>query len=112
MAIGAVTIHSGGDVADIELLASATATNSPPSGASAGLDTGLILRIFNMMPSSATLVLYSTAGSGTMTVTGRLWGYTSAGAGFWVPLGVGADSTKGVINALSAIGETGTDTIR
>jgi hypothetical protein len=112
MALGDVTLHSGGEVADIELLASATATNSPPSGASAGIDTGDILRVFNTMPGTATLVLYSTAGSGTMTVTGRLWGYSSVGAGFWVPMGFGADATKGVINAASAIGETGTDTIR
>ena len=111
MAIGDVTTYGGKETKAIELLASATATNSPPSGASAGLATKALLRLFGGMPSVCTLLLYSTAGSGTMTVTCRLWGYSEAGT-VWTPMGFGADSTKGVINAVSAIGETVTDGIR
>jgi NAD-specific glutamate dehydrogenase len=45
-----------------------------------------------------------------MTATIRMWGYTTQGA--WVPIGAGADGTKGVINLQAAIGESGTDVIR
>jgi len=58
----------------------------------------------------AELVVASTAGSGTMTATIRLWGY-SAVAQDWFPLGVGTASGKGVINGGSALEETGADAI-
>jgi hypothetical protein len=95
----------------IELLATTTATNSPPSGASAGLATSSILDYFGSIPDPMTLLLESTAGSGTMTVTAKLWGYTPLDGGTWVPLGTGGDTTKGIINAGAAIGETTSDRI-
>lgn len=111
-AIGDVTaVAGGGDVKAVELLASATATNSPPSGASAGLALGSLTQ-YGVAPESAVLAIASTAGSGTMTATFRVWGYLPVGGGIWVPLGPGADSTKGVVNLETAIGETGADTIR
>lgn len=86
MALGDVTEYSGGEVKAIELLASATATNSPPTG-SAGLDMSLVSRLHGHIPEVCEIQLYSTAGSDTMTVAGRLWGYSSAGSGQWAPLG-------------------------
>jgi hypothetical protein len=112
VALGDVTTLSG-DLLSVELLASATAANSAPSGASAGLDVGLLVSAFGTIPQTLTLFVASTAGSGTMTCALRLWGYypTLAG-GTWVPIGPGADSTKGTINEGQALGETGTNVIR
>ena len=59
----------------VELLASATATNSAPSGATAGLEVAELDLFGKGVPETVTLLFYSTAGSGTMTVTGRIWGY-------------------------------------
>ena len=59
----------------------------------------------NVLPRDVVVTVYSTAGSATMTTTVKLWGYTIA-SGVWVPLGTGADLTKGTINAGAAIGET------
>lgn len=109
-ALGDVTTITG-EVKAVEVLASATATNSPPSGASAGIAVN-DLSLFGMAPEEAVLVIASTAGSGTMTATFRLWGEVPVGGGIWVPLGPGADATKGTLNTGSAIGETGTDTLR
>ena len=110
-AVGDVTAVNGGEAKAIELLAATTATNSPPSGGSAGLSVNE-LRQYGQLPDRAVLALASTAGSGTMTVTCRLWGHLPTASGIWVPLGPGADATKGQINSVAAIGETGADTIR
>jgi hypothetical protein len=109
-AVGDVTAISG-DVRVVEVLASATATNSPPSGASAGIAVN-DLSLYGAPPSKAVLAIASTAGSGTMTATFRLWGYLPVGGGLWVPLGPGADATKGVVNLEAALGETSADAIR
>ena len=91
------------------LLDSVTATNSPPSGASAGLDISTILQTFTKI-SVAELEVFSTAGSATMTVTGRLWVYDSTTTK-WFPCGSGTGAAKGVINDGAAIDETGTDAL-
>ena len=111
MAIGATYEYGDGHTMSICLLASTIATNSPPTGATDGLSLDAVYRLFNFMPSEAGLLLYSTAGSGTMTCTARLWGY-HPGPAAWFPLGTGADATKGTINAATATGESGTDVIR
>ena len=91
-------------MAQITLLTAATATSSAPTlvtdGAALPFATDL-----------ATLFLFSTAGSATMTTTCRLWGWNTELAK-WFPLGVGAAATKGTINAGAAMDETGTDSIR
>jgi hypothetical protein len=90
-------------MSQITLLSAATATTSAPTAATDGV----------AMPHTtdlATLFVYSSAGSGTMTFTGRLWGYNTTLAK-WFPLGPGADATKGTINGGTALGETGTDSI-
>jgi len=89
----------------IQLLDEETATNGAPSAATDGVAVKAIC-------DRAAVVLKSTAGSGTMTVTLKLWGYYDAMAA-WAPIGVHATAaTKGVLNAGNAIGETGADSLR
>lgn len=93
----------------IRLVDAATTTNGAPSGASAGVSLAAIATTFDLLQ-KAIVIVRSTAGSGTMTVTVRLWGYSIVAAN-WSPLDAGADATKGVINAGSVMGETGADEI-
>ena len=106
------------------LLDAVTATNGKPSAATDGkavrrtskdnADEG-----FSDYTQRMVALLWSSAGSGTMDVTVRFWGYfrqyTKRGekttVGKWFPLGVGADSTKGTMNAGAATGEVNTDAI-
>lgn len=112
MALGDITVF--GWNLSIELLASRTTTNNPPSAATDGIDLNS-LRPAAGRPVSTTggIYLYSTAGSGTMTVQGRVWGYVS-GPNKWFPLGSGADADKGKLNeavagTFTTIGETTSD---
>lgn len=107
MATGLVGTTNG--VHTWRILDAATATNSPPSGSSAGL-ANPSANIWPL-PDDVVVLVYSTAGSSTMTATIKLWGYVTAAA-TWVPLGVGADTTKGTLNAGAAIGETSSDVLR
>jgi len=84
-------------MAQITLLTAATATTAVPSAATDGVQMPVTADI-------ATLFLHSTAGSGTMTVTVRLWGY-NVGVAKWYPLGIGTAALKGVLNAGAAIAE-------
>jgi hypothetical protein len=104
---------SNGRFKVIRLLEAATATNSPPSGSSAGVATTVLDTDHGsyFFSPEATLIVRSTAGSDTMNVTIRLWGYDSLSE-VWLPLGSGGDSTKGIINDGASIGETGSNTIR
>lgn len=108
----------------ILLLDAVTATNGKPSAATDGkavrrtskdnADEGFTDFVERMVA-----LLWSSAGSGTMDVTVRLWGYKrryvkrgeQVAIGKWFPLGVGADATKGTINAGAAAGEVNTDAI-
>lgn len=111
MAVGdATTVTDDGAIA-IELLATATATNGVPSGASAGLAVSTIEAALTRVPPELTLSVYSNAGSGSMSATLRLWFYDPVAAD-WFPAGTGTDALKGVINAGAAIGETSADKIR
>lgn len=93
-AFGAATLTGGGT----------SATNGAPSAATDG-------KAMPHLTDLATLFLDSIAGSGTMTVTCKLWGYCAERAK-WYPLGTNATAaSKGLINQGNAIGETGTDTI-
>ncbi len=97
-------------------LTSAIATNSPPSGATAGHSLngdqpGLGLGFGWRSADNGNVVVKSTAGSATMTCTLRMWVY-SASTGAWHPLGSDAtESLRGVLNAKSAIDEDGADNI-
>jgi len=114
MALADVLEFPGGEVKAIELLASATAANGAPSSSNVGLEVAALGNLFKgYMPSQVTLALYSTAGSGAMDCTCRLWAYVPLPwtSGRWIPLGVGADALKGQINMQSVIGETSADAI-
>ena len=93
-------------MASIQLLTAAIATNSAPSAATDGVTLGDVAH-----QDDVGLLVASTAGSGTMTCTIRMWGY-SAVTSAWHPLGTGTDSLKGTINEQTALGETGTNVIR
>ncbi len=90
----------------IDLLTAATATTAVPSAATDG-------KAMPHMTDVATLFVRSTAGSATMTVTLRLWGYHKY-TNKWYPLGVGTAASKGIVNAGAAIAEDsslGADTL-
>lgn len=95
----------------IQMLTAATATNSTPSGASAGVAIkDLVVR--GVLPETATVLVVSTAGSGTMTSTLRLWGYHEVSTA-WVPLGTGTDpATTGTLNAGTALAEDEANSLR
>lgn len=89
----------------IQLLSAATATNGAPSAATDGV-------ALPHLTDRSLLFLHSTAGSGTMTVTCKLWGYNGTLAK-WYPLGTHATAaTKGIINAGNAIDATAANTLR
>lgn len=100
----------------LQLLTAATATNGVPSGATAGFSLkgrtpGKPQANTWYHRNSGEVVVKSTAGSGTMTVTLRLWGYNAQSAA-WHPLGSDAtEANRGVLNAKSAIDEDGADVL-
>lgn len=96
----------------IKLLDGVTATNGVPTAGSAtvgfalksGKDAGGVNR--SIPPDGqCAIVVESTAGSGTMTATLKLWVYSDA-VGEWVPLGTNATAAdKGKLNEGNAIAE-------
>jgi hypothetical protein len=103
MALEAKTDTIAGSSYVIELLASATAANGIPSGASAGISCNTI-----GFKNSIRVGVKSTAGSGTMTVTLRVWGRAGA---IWFRLkDLNASSTAP--STAVAIAETSADAIQ
>lgn len=95
----------------IQLLDDATATNGAPSAATDGV-------ALPQRWGDAIALVRSTAGSGTMTCTLKLWVYWDGSADGstdaigWYPLGTNATAAdKGKLNEANAIGETGADAI-
>lgn len=88
----------------IQLLTAATATNGAPTAATDGFELkGSFERA--KPGDDAIIFVHSTAGSGTMTVTLKLWGYSKVAAE-WAPLGVDStDADRGKLNDGNAIGE-------
>lgn len=88
----------------IQLLTAATATNSAPT-------TDVQGKALEKKSDAGLVLVRSTAGSGTMTVTIKLWGY-SAVTSSWHPMGKHATvATKGIINDGAALEETSADKI-
>jgi hypothetical protein len=96
----------------VQLLTAATATSSAPSAATAGVEIGSggpavgsgIGKI-----NTAVILVKSTAGSGDMDVTLRLWCYSPVSA-TWHVLGTSSTITdRGLLNEGEAIAEDGTD---
>ena len=114
MALGDVLAWNYGRSVSFELLASATATNGAPSGTN-GLALTAISDVLGTIPAWAELIAISTAGSGTMNLATppRIWLRVPlpTGSSSWIPMGPGADATKGQINATAAIGEVSADKI-
>jgi hypothetical protein len=106
MALGAVTDTIPGQSFAVELLASAVATNGIPTAA-AGISTN-DLKILNQVPNKIRVGVRTTAGSGTMTVTLRVW---LRAAGFWFRAHDFAASSAAPQTAI-AIAETSADAIQ
>lgn len=110
MAVGAITATGSSGAFIIELLASVTAANNAPSGSSAGLAVDTVrARYGGSLPSMSGFLVgvKDTAGSGTMTVTLRLWSYSGA---IWFasqPFNVSSAAPHTAV----AIPETGSDDI-
>src|SRR3990172_3725165 len=94
----------------VQLLNAATATNGAPSLSSHGFALQTPAASVNIAGDKGLLLVHSTAGSDTMAVTIRLWGYLAISAA-WHPLGPGGASTKEIINNGNSCPETGTDTV-
>ena len=110
MAAGAVTQDTP-RTRSFKLLEAATATNGVPSLVTHGYAVNDYLK-GRIAPGEGSIMIRSTAGSGAMDVTIRIWGYTAALA-VWTPLGTHATATsKGVINEGNAMGEPTTDVLR
>ena len=92
-------------MASVRLLNAVIATTTAPSVVGDGTSIADINYV-----NAGLIVAKSTAGSGVMTITVRLWGWSPAAAA-WLPLGTGAAGTKGQINAVSTLDETGADSI-
>ena len=100
MGLGTETDIIFGESKQVEILASAVATNSAPSG-TVGADLNLFrVNRGSPLPLSIRVGCVSTAGSGTMTVTLRVWLKTPAG---WV--------VAKSLNSGSAIAETSADSL-
>lgn len=105
MALGDVTILTP-DASAVEILAAAAAANGAPTG-TAGVAMQDIRSLFGGLAKKLRLITLSTAGSGTMTATMRLW--IRLGAIGWVVVHA-MDHAADPFTAV-AIAETGTDTI-
>ena len=91
----------------VTVLSAITSTNSAPSG-SAGVETNELV-VGSNVPDTCSLLVYSTAGSGTMTVTIKMWGQCNS---IWFPLGTHETAaTKGIINEGNALAETSANAI-
>ncbi len=106
MALNAVTDTIVGESFVVEILASATAANGIPSGATAGVDVSLFRKL-GFLPDKIRVGVKSTAGSGTMTVTLRTWLY-AGGVWFVAKPHVASSATP---QTAVAIAETSADAI-
>ncbi len=102
-------------MARLTLVTSSTTTTSPPTSASDGkpLFMGDPLQAIGEGFDSQNLedliaLVFSTAGSGVMTCSVRLWGYYLP-SNIWVPWGItpvgGTDTNRGLLNNGVTIGE-------
>ena len=90
MALGDVTVILADKAHAVEILASATAANGIPSGSS-GIEANA-LRERNIAPGRIRIGVKSTAGSGTMTVTLRVWFRFGSTIGWMVGKAIEASS--------------------
>lgn len=110
MAVGDTADH--GWLKSIVLAEGVSAANGAPSG-SAGIDCNDIRRVNGgSLPRSASVYVYETAGSGTLSISYlRMWARDPVDDK-WCPTGPGADADKGKLNDEQSLGETGTNELR
>ena len=107
MALGDVTVILADKAHAVEILASATAANGIPSGSS-GIEANA-LRERNIAPGRIRIGVKSTAGSGTMTVTLRVWFRFGSTIGWMV--GKAIEASSATPQTAVAIAETTADAI-
>lgn len=103
----------------VRILEGATAVNSPPSTyAAAGVDVGAILDgVFGAKtwPASCGVAVTTSAGSGVMSATVKMWGGVlgigAAAAGKYLAAGTGAGAGAGLLNGGAAYDEHAADDI-
>jgi hypothetical protein len=102
----------------VRILESATATTAVPVYASDGVDVGAILDSLyggKPFPETAGLAIHTSAGSGTMTATIKLWagvlGIGPSGAGKYLAASTGPGATAGWANGGVALDEHAADDI-
>lgn len=98
----------------LRLLNSAIAINSPPSGATAGFSLRSRqpgLQGYWRGKNDGVLLIKSTAGSGTMTATFRVWAYSPLTAAWHVLGSNSTEASRGVLNTASAVDEDGADNL-
>ena len=98
----------------LTVLSGATSTNSAPSGGSAGVEVQALDIGNGNIPDQVSCIVKSTAGSGTMSCSIKLYGYIAdAAIADWFPLGVHqTDSSRGLLNEGNSIGESESNKIR
>lgn len=106
MALGDVTNTIADESFIVELLASVTAANGIPTG-TAGIDLNAQRRI-KKIPDKIRVGCVSTAGSGTMTVTLRVWGRAGT---LWFRL-KDLNASSAAPHTAVAIPETSADSIK
>lgn len=112
-------VQSGNVLRSICVLAGVTATNGQPATANDGVP-GQATNILAAADQGAnysgraaresSLFVKAVGSGGTVACTIRLWGFLAA-LGEWVPVGTGADTTKGIINAGTSMGATKTNKV-
>ncbi len=107
MALAAVTDTVAGSSFAVELLASAIAANGIPT-TTAGIPTSLLCLGGGSVPDKIRVGVRSTAGTGTMTVTLRVW---LRAAGFWFRA-KDLHASSAAPGAAVAIAETSADAIQ
>lgn len=103
----------------VRILESATVVNSPPASyAAAGVDVGAVLDSVygaKAWPASCAVAVTTSAGSGVMSATVKLWagilGIGAAGAGLYCAAGIGAGASSGLLNGGAAFDEHAADNI-
>lgn len=106
MSLGTITDSIPGESCIVELLASTTTPNGAPT-ADAGIEVNTFRRTAGRIPDAIRVGVNSTAGSGTITVAGKVW--LRAGGDWYVAQALACDPATP--QTPGTIGETDEDSI-
>lgn len=100
----------------LKIMEAQSGANGAPSGAPAAKSQKMLLEdAFGAKPGfpfpQASIEVWNDAGTGVLTVVGRIWVYCSIVAD-WIPLGIGTGADKGKLNEGNALTTTSTDKVR